>query len=412
MTGALTDSDGDWIGAIPRGWSVEPVGRWFRERRVTVSDTDFAPLSVTMQGIVPQLENVAKTDNNANRKLVRKGDFAINSRSDRKGSAGVSDRDGSVSVITTVLEPQGLDPRFTHQLLRSRPFQEEFYRWGHGIVDDLWSTKWSDMKSIKIPIPPLPEQRAIADFLERETAQIDAFIAKNEELIALLAERRDSRWDALYTEAEAEGTEVPLRRVVASICDGPFGSSLTSAHYSDSGTRVIRLGNIGVGEFKDADQAFIPNDYAASLRAHSAHAGDVIIAGLGDERMPLGRACVLPQIGPAIVKADCYRVRPSPKVTSEYLSWCLSSPASRGRMALEARGTTRARLNTSVVLRVTLPVPPLARQAELVHQFREHSATFNAALKAAHDTITLARERRAALISAAVTGKIDVGARA
>lgn len=208
MTGALTDSDGDWIGAIPTGWSVEPVGRWFRERKVTVSDTDFAPLSVTMQGIVPQLENVAKTDNNANRKLVRKGDFAINSRSDRKGSAGVSDHDGSVSAITTVLEPRGLDPRFTHQLLRIHPFQEEFYRWGHGIVDDLWSTKWSDMKSIKIPIPPLQEQRAIADFLDRETARIDAFIAKNEELITLLTERRAALTTHVVTKGLNPGADM------------------------------------------------------------------------------------------------------------------------------------------------------------------------------------------------------------
>ena len=112
-----------WIGVVPEEWSVEPLGRWFRERKTTVSDVDFAPLSVTMQGIVPQLDNVAKTDNNANRKLVLKGDFAINSRSDRKGSAGVSGLDGSVSVITTVLQPRGLNARFTHHLLRSRPFQ-------------------------------------------------------------------------------------------------------------------------------------------------------------------------------------------------------------------------------------------------------------------------------------------------
>lgn len=137
----------------PHDWPLKRLGQLFRERKEKVSDRDFQPLSVTKNGIVPQLETAAKTDDRDNRKGVRVGDFVINSRSDRKGSAGLSALDGSVSLINIVLEPRNIHPRFAHHLLRSSAFQEEFYRWGHGIVADLWTTRYSEMKNIRLAIP-------------------------------------------------------------------------------------------------------------------------------------------------------------------------------------------------------------------------------------------------------------------
>lgn len=171
------------------GWKMYRLGQLFVERREKVSDKDFAPLSVTMNGIVPQLDSAAKSDDGDNRKLVRAGDYVINSRSDRKGSGGISPYDGSVSLISIVLEPKRIDPAFAHHLLRSAAFQEEFYRWGHGIVADLWTTRYSDMKNIRLYVPDLATQRQIADFLDRETARIDLLIEKKQRFVALLGEK-------------------------------------------------------------------------------------------------------------------------------------------------------------------------------------------------------------------------------
>ena len=135
--------------ASPPNWSLYRLGQLFRERKEKGSDKDFPPLSVTMKGIVPQLETAAKTDDGDNRKIVRIGDYVINSRSDRKGSGGVSEHEGSVSLISIVLEPKNTDQRFAHHLLRSPAFQEEFYRWGNGIVADLWTTRYGDMKNME-----------------------------------------------------------------------------------------------------------------------------------------------------------------------------------------------------------------------------------------------------------------------
>ncbi len=265
-----------------------------------------------------------------------------------------------------------------------------------------------DAAGIEVLVPPVDVQRAIADYLDRETARIDTLIDEQQRLIELLLERRDSVWSRGLESAYSCGPPVPIKRVLASIADGPFGSSLTSAHYSDEGTRVIRLGNIGMCEFRDSDAAYIPTAYAEELSEHAVNAGDVVIAGLGDDRMPLGRATVVPDLGPAIVKADCYRARPTGAVTSSYLAWALTAPQTRSQIMLLSRGATRARLNTSVVQQVEIPVPSREFQTALVSEWAERTANIDALIAESETFIELSRERRSALITAAVTGQIDV----
>ena len=176
-----------WIGEIPADWELSKIGSLYDERSQKVSDQDYMPLSVTKQGIVPQLESTAKTDHGDSRKLIRKGDFVINSRSDRRGSCGISQYDGSCSLINTVLRPRReMSNVYFSFVFRSDLFADEFYRWGNGIVDDLWSTKWSSMKRIYIPFPPLDVQRQIATYLDAKCAKIDAVIAKQQQVIEKL----------------------------------------------------------------------------------------------------------------------------------------------------------------------------------------------------------------------------------
>lgn len=172
------DSGFEWIGIIPAEWGLSKIGQVYRLRNTKVSDSDYPPLSVTNKGIVPQLNTAAKTNAHDDRKLVKKGDFAINSRSDRRGSCGISDYDGSVSLINTILAPLNeMNPGYYDWLFHTVQFGDEFYKFGHGIVDDLWTTGWQEMKKITIPTPPLSEQQRIADFLDTKCAEIDALTA-------------------------------------------------------------------------------------------------------------------------------------------------------------------------------------------------------------------------------------------
>ena len=175
----MKDSGIEWIGAIPQNWQLSKIGSLYTQRNEKVSDKDYQPLSVTMQGILPQLATAAKTDDGDNRKLVRVGDFAINSRSDRRGSCGISPLDGSVSLINIILTPRtAMHPGYYNWLFHTTLFADEFYKWGHGIVADLWTTRWQEMKSITVPVPEYAEQERVAAFLDAECAEIDAVLEK------------------------------------------------------------------------------------------------------------------------------------------------------------------------------------------------------------------------------------------
>lgn len=203
----MRDSALGWVDTTPTHWEELRIGSLYDLRSEKVSDADYPPLSVTMNGIVPQLDHVAKTNDNDNRKLIRAGDFVINSRSDRRGACGIADRDGSCSLINLVLTPSSSihNPFFSY-LLRSSLFSDEFYRWGHGIHNDLWTTNWSDMKSILVPVPPLDEQASIADFLDNKMAELDSTVAGINKQIELLGRyRKQVINDAVTGKVPVEG---------------------------------------------------------------------------------------------------------------------------------------------------------------------------------------------------------------
>lgn len=182
-----------WLGEIPADWTLTKIGGLYSIRNEKVSDKDYPPLSVTNKGILPQLETAAKTNDGDNRKLVRIGDFAINSRSDRRGSCGISPYDGSVSLINIVMTPRkAMVPTYYEWLFHTTQFGDENYRWGHGIVDDLWTTGWQEMKKITIPMPPLDEQERIASFLTTKCTEIDALISDVQAQIDVLEQYKRS----------------------------------------------------------------------------------------------------------------------------------------------------------------------------------------------------------------------------
>lgn len=207
----MTSNSEKWIESLPNEWSITKIGNHFKCRNEKVNDTDYPPLSVAKQGVVPQIETVAKTDANDNRKLVLTNDFVINSRSDRKESCGLSKLNGSVSLINHVLYQNGQDyyMPFVGILFKNYGFAEEFYRWGHGIVADLWTTRWQEMKNIEIPLPPLKEQKLIFDFLTNRTSKIDQLISNQEKQVEKLKEYRQ----AVITKAVTKGLDpnVPMK---------------------------------------------------------------------------------------------------------------------------------------------------------------------------------------------------------
>ena len=398
MSGPRSALAGPWLHKVPTDWGSTQIRRVARFR----NGADYKPVEVASGGYPVY---------GSGGEFRRSSEYLHDGTSVLFGRKGTVDRPLLVhgrfwtvdTMFFTEIGPQ-VEPRYFHYYATTMPF--DYYRTSTALP----SMTQEDLSSHVMPLPPLDTQRAIADYLDRETTQIDTLIAKQEQLISRFQERRDAGWAWALTSVADSAPSTTLRRMIVSIADGPFGSSLTSAHYSDSGARVIRLGNVGINEFKNEDQAFVPIEYFRELLAHEARAGDVIIAGLGDDQAPLGRAAVLPEVGPAIVKADCYRVRPRPEVDSAYLAWALSTPQLRHQFSLLARGATRARLNTAVVQQAVIPLPPLDEQRRIVAYLDEQTAKIDTLIAKAQRFIELAKERREALITAAVTGQLDVTA--
>lgn len=176
----------------------------------------------------------------------------------------------------------------------------------------------------------------------------------------------------------------------AAITDGPFGSHLTSAHYRDSGPRVVRLQNIGDGVFHDA-RAHIASDHFAQLRRHEVKPGDLLVASLG-ERLP--RACLAPAtLGPAIVKADCIRVRLHDRVESRWVLYAMQTSAMRAYAADQLHGVGRPRLGLKVIRSLPIPLPPLDEQRRIVDVLEDHLSR----LDVGRSTMRISRARLAAL---------------
>ena len=193
------DSGIQWLPKIPSHWGSSKIKSHFRLRSTKVSDQDYPALSVSKNGVTPQLETAVKTDNGDNRKLVKVGDFVVNSRSDRKGSCGVSSLDGSVSLINIVLEPIDGCAQYYHHLFRSNDYIEEFYRNGRGIVSDLWTTRWNEMSSIMIPFPPIEEQEKIVAYLDKQITLIESCKCQRERELQTLNELKRAEIASVVT---------------------------------------------------------------------------------------------------------------------------------------------------------------------------------------------------------------------
>ena len=188
------------------------------------------------------------------------------------------------------------------------------------------------------------------------------------------------------------------------ITDGPFGSNLKSEHYTDSGARVIRLQNIGDGEFVDAI-AYVSMDHYEKLRKHAIRRGDLVIAMLG-EKLP--RACVVPDdIEPAIVKADCVKVTPNPNaVSSKFLNFYLNSEPVRTRESRNIKGVGRPRLNVSHMRQVVLSLPSPYEQAEIVSEVEAKLSNIAQAETEIKRSLERAARLRQAILKRAFEGRL------
>lgn len=405
------------LGKAPKHWPVKRLGQLFRERKEKVNDRDFPPLSVTKLGILPQLETAAKTDDGDNRKGVYIGDFVINSRSDRKGSGGLSELNGSVSLINIVLEPKGIFPKYAHHLLRCSAFQEEFYRWGHGIVADLWTTRFSEMKNIQLAIPDIDTQKAISAYLDSETAHIDKQIEKKTHFIALLKEKRTATISYAVTNGIDPGVSFTnsgqdwLGKVPAHWQIVPptllFTESKKRAFDGDqllSATQ--KYGVIPLKEFENLEQRRVTLALTNLEKRKHVEIGDFVISMRSmDGGLERARAV-------GSVRSSYSVLKPSSIVDGRYYGALLKSSLYIQALRLTSNFIREGQdMNFSHFRKVRLPKLPLKEQKAIADYIDIETARIDSLVSLTERSIERLREYRAALITAAVTGQIDVSSK-
>ena len=419
------NSDFEWIGEIPAEWGLSKIGQVYRLRNTKVSDTDYPPLSVTNKGIVPQLDTAAKTNAHDDRKLVRRGDFAINSRSDRRGSCGISNYDGSVSLINTILAPLGeMNPGYYDWLFHTVQFGDEFYKFGHGIVDDLWTTGWQDMKKITIPTPPIDEQRRIADFLDAKCAEIDVLTDDIQTQIDILEQYKrsvitETVTKGLNPDAEMKDSGIDGARITPShwkttrLCYECYirarlgWRGLKADEYVEEGYAFISAFNIQNGKLVWTPLNYITKERFDESPEIKLHTGDVLIVKDGAGVGKCARVDELPMGGTA-PNSSIAVITPSENQDYRYVCYYLQSSVFNNFVLLLYNGMGVPHLTQEVMSNIKILVPPLKEQMEISDYLDTKCAEIDAIVETKKAQLATLDEYKKSLIFEYVTGKKEV----
>jgi type I restriction enzyme S subunit len=284
------------------------------------------------------------------------------------------------------------------------------------------------ISALHVPAPGVTEQRAIAAFLDRETARIDALVAKKERLIELLQEKRT----ALITRAVTKGLdpnvpmkdsgvewlgEIPAHWEVkrlkhlalgadSGIQMGPFGSMLKELVFSGTGYKLYGQENTISGDFGKGSRWLTQQQYN-DLRGYWLWPGDIVVTRKGS----IGNARIVPSdCEPGVIDSDTIRIRvdhdvidPQFLVLLLHEAWYVQEQIGSAR-----RGAVLSGLNSATIADLLVAVPSRQEQGDLLHEIRRVQASVGALVNRVRTAIDLLKELRTALISAAVTGKIDV----
>jgi type I restriction enzyme S subunit len=279
------------------------------------------------------------------------------------------------------------------------------------------------LRSLKLSAPKKTEQQQIANFLDHETAKIDTLIEKQRRLIELLKEKRQ----AVISHAVTKGLnpnapmkdsgvewlgEVPEHWVIAQLKfntmemqTGPFGSQLHAEDYIDDGIPLINPAHMIDGKITPDSKVSVDTETWQRLKRHQLFEGDLIFARRGE----LGRCAIVTKEQEGwLCGTGSLKAKLNNRLISDYAYLLITSEGVVSELSLESKGSTMDNLNTETIGRVRLPVPPVNEQLEVLAYANEVAGKFRNLIEKATSAINLMQERRTALISAAVTGKIDV----
>ncbi|WP_411685606.1 restriction endonuclease subunit S [Aeromonas caviae] len=422
------DSGVEWLGDIPNEWLTIPVGRLFsRIKRTGHSEKEL--LSVYRDyGVIPKSSrddnNNKESDDLAPYQLVRPNDLVMNKMKAWQGSIAVSEYEGIVSPAYFVYEPSNklfelAHPRYVHYLLRNPIYITQYMSRSKGIRVNQWDLDPDEFKLIELLLPSKQEQSKIFEFLDYETARIDRLIAQQQRLIELLKEKRQ----AVISHAVTKGLNpnAPMKDSgVEWLGQVPEHWNVTKFGFISN---VVRGGSprpAGDPELFDGDYspwvtvAEITKDEEVYLESTESFLTE---KGSKQSRVFKRGTLLLSNSGatlgvPKILSIDANANDgvvgfEKLSVNTEYAYFYLSTLTDNLRERIK-QGSGQPNLNTDIVKSIVIPLPPSGEVEAILSEIKTHRITFSVLISKADTAIKLMQERRTALISAAVTGKIDL----
>lgn len=427
-------SEVGWLGDVPAHWEIWPV----KYVAQFINGAAFKPTDWGSEGVpIIRIENLNGGDEFNRTTLaappkchVQKGDILFGWSGNRGTSFGpfIWEREGRYYLNQHIfrLEDFNCHRRWLYWMLKAVTLYVE--QQAHGIIGMVHITK-GDLGVIKVPMPPKTEQQATAEFLDRETARIDGLVAKKERLIALLQEKRT----ALISLAVTKGLnpDAPMKhsgvewlgsmpehwcvlkvKFIAARGRGNFtdGDWIESPFITRSGVRLLQCGNVGTGIFEEQGFRYISEETFGHLQCSEVFPNEVLICRLrSSPRILAGRACLAPNLGyRMITSVDNCILRPGTGHDPRFIVYQMSLPAYLGYVEQIARGGTRDRISRAMLADFKFAVPPEHEQRAIADSLDRETAKLDALITKTQSSIERLQEYRTALISATVTGKIDV----
>ena len=417
----------EWIGLKPAGWGVKPflvhAPQCKRSNKGMVND-NLLSLSFgrivkkdidSSEGLLPESFETYQIVE-PNDIVFRLTDLQNDKRSLR---SALSTERGIITSAYLAVKPEAICPRYLAYQMRVYDVTKVFYSLGSGLRQSL---KYNDMKRLPLLIPSPREQTTIAAFLDHETAKIDALIERQQQLIALLKEKRQ----AVISHAVTKGLnpEAPMRDSgIEWLGKVPAHWKVSEMKYVVKPGTAITYGIVQAGPHIDGGIPYIKTSdmsgevlpvsgYSCtskaideSYRRSRVFPGDIVIS----IRASVGKCLPVPdQLVIANLTQGTAKISPGPKISRDFLLAYLSASSVQDYLMSMAKGATFKEITLDMLRRVPVLVPPTDEQLVLAAHMQTLAEKYERLAKAARDQMELLRERRTALISAAVTGKIDV----
>lgn len=424
------DSGVQWAQSVPAAWVLKRFKSVFKIRKRIAGKLGYKILSITQRGI--KIKDTISGDGQLSMdyskyQLVYAGDFAMNHMDLLTGYVDVSKELGVTSPDYRVftLEDVNSDSRFCLYLIQLCYIAKIFYPLGRGAAQvGRWRLPADAFNEFLAPFPSLPEQKQIAKFLDHETGRIDLLIEKQQALIALLKEKRQ----AVISHAVTKGLnpnvkvkdsgvewlgEVPEHWEVKPLKysgDIISGFAFKSDSFTPQGVRVLKIANIQTASLDWSDESFVPESYYNNHRDFAVMNGDIVFA-LTRPIISTGLKAAIARIGDELVLLNQRNAifRPTDSLEKTFLFHVLFSDSFRIDFENKIDFTgQQPNISPIDIANISIPLPPLEEQiliGEYLDVVVERFSSLEADAKLA---INLLQERRTALISAAVTGKIDV----